>query len=320
MVRLRSKNTVLAAVILISLGLAFSGLSSTVHAQVSGFNLPVSISAAGDAWSGYIAFDFELESTFMGVGSNNNYLIVMDTNGTVLAARQSDTSYGAAWNIAPDTLMFLGEPQAGGSNTAPTYQTHFWNLTSGATQDFPNVISEHDIQYDPINNTFLTLQQYIQQVGDSQYLIDRIVQVDANGNVLWTWNPYDHMPLSEASAFSETSTFNGQTAIDFSHANTLDWDYNNSVVYLNLRNTNTFYKINQTSGDLIWACGEFGNFTLLDKNGQPLESDNGLPPSLWYHCHTVEQIAPDTFMLFNNDYENNSNPSDCHSSLRGNNA
>jgi hypothetical protein len=315
MIRLRSKKTILVAVVLFSLGLIFSILSPTIQSQVSGFNLPVSISTTGNAWDGYIAFDLELESTFMGVGSNNNYFVVMATNGTVLAVRQSGTSYGAAWNIAPDILMFLGEPQVGGADTAPTYSTHFWNVKSGATQDFPNVVSEHDIQYDPINNTFLTLQQYLQQVGNNQYLIDRIVQVDANGNVLWAWNPFDHIPLSEASSFNETSTYNGQTAIDFSHANTLDWDYNNSIIYLNTRNTNTFYKINQTNGDLIWACGEFGNFTLLGENGQPLESINGLPPSLWYHCHTVEQISPNTFMLFNNDFKNNSNPSDCRSSL-----
>ena len=50
----------------------------------------------------------------------------------------------------------------------------------------------------------------------------------------------------------------------------IDWDYNNSIIYLNLRNTNTFYAINQTTGNIIWACGEFGNFTLLGANGQPL--------------------------------------------------
>ena len=55
--------------------------------------------------------------------------------------------------------------------------------------------------------------------------------------------------------------------MDLTHANTLDWDYNNSIIYLNVRNTNTFYAINQTTGNLMWACGEYGNFTLLNNNG-----------------------------------------------------
>jgi hypothetical protein len=103
--------------------------------------------------------------------------------------------------------------------------------------------------------------------------------------------------------------------MDLTHANTLDWDYNNSIIYLNLRNTNTFYKINQTTGDIIWACGEFGNFTLLGADGQPLPSVNGSPPSLWYHCHDVKEVSPDVFLIFDNDYENNSNPDDCHSQI-----
>ena len=251
----------------------------------------------------------------MGAEANSNYLVVMDTNGTVLALRESDTGYGAAYNIAPDTLMFQGEPQVGGAVVAPTYATHFWNLSTGTNEDFPNVIGEHDIQYDPVNNTFLTLQQYVQPVGNNSYLIDKIVQLDPNGNVLWSWNPYNYISLSEASPFNETSTFNGQSVIDFTHANTLDWDYNDSIIYLNLRNTNTFYKINQTTGDIIWACGEFGNFTLLDANGQPLVGANDLPPSLWYHSHDAKEAAPDVFTMFDNDNKNNTNPDNCHSRM-----
>jgi Arylsulfotransferase (ASST) len=232
-----------------------------------------------------------------------------------MAVRASDSSYGAAWNIAPETLMFMGEPQVGGASSAPLYAIHFWNMSSGALQDLPNIDGEHDVQYDPVNNTFLTLQQYVQTVGDNLYLIDRLVELDANGNVLWTWNPYNYLPLTDASPYNETATYNDQTVIDFTHANTVVWDYNDSIVYVNFRNLNTFYKINQTSGSIIWGCGEFGNFTLLGDNGQPLTGANGLPPSLWYHCHTVEHVAPNVFMLFNNDFENNTNEDDCRSSL-----
>jgi hypothetical protein len=120
--------------------------------------------------------------------------------------------------------------------------------------------------------------------------------------------PYDYIPLSEASPFNETATLNGQTVEDFTHANDLDWDYNNGIIYLNLRNINTFYKINQTTGDIIWACGEFGNFTLLGANGQQVSS-------LWYHSHDTKEVAPDVFTMFDNDDNNNTNPDDCHSEM-----
>ena len=172
----KNNKKVLLVVVVASLCLVFSALLPTIHSQASGFTLPCTITTTGNAWDGYIAFDLELQPNYVGAGSNNSYLVVMDTNGTVLSIRQSSTSYGVVYNISPDTLMFQGEPVVDGANTAPTFATHFWNLTSGATQDFPNVISEHDIQYNPINHTFLTLQQYVQQSGDNPYLIDRIVQ------------------------------------------------------------------------------------------------------------------------------------------------
>jgi hypothetical protein len=231
----------------------------------------------------------------------------MATNGTVLDLRESN-GYNAVYNIANDTLLFQGEPYVDGASTAPTYATGIWNLATNATENFPNVVSHHDVQYDPFSNTFLTLEDYVRTVGGNAVLYDKIVQVDAAGNVLWTWDTYNYVPLSEASPFNETSSVNGQTVEDFTHANTLDWDYNDSIIYLNIRNTNTFYKINQTTGDIIWACGEFGNFTLLGADGQRVSS-------LWYHSHDVKEVAPDVFTMFNNDYENNTNPADCHSSL-----
>jgi hypothetical protein len=265
------------------------------------FTLPCTINTYGNAWNGELAFD---------LSGTVNALVVMNTNGTVLNMRESATTYGPAYFIAPNMLMFEGEPEVNMPTTSwPNWATHFWNLASNKTEDFPNVIGEHDIQYDPINNTFLTLQDYVRQVGNNSILFDKIVQLDPNGTVVWSWDTYDYIPLSEASPFNETaSTVNGQTVEDLTHANSLDWDYNNSVIYLNLRVTNTFYKINQTTGDIIWACGEFGNFTLLGANGQPVSS-------LWYHSHDTKEVAPDVFTMFDNDYENNTNPDDCHSRM-----
>jgi hypothetical protein len=305
----RTKKITIIAVIAATLCLFLSIFSPTVHSQIaSNFNVPVTVNTSGNAWSGDIVFDLELNNNFAGSKGVGNYLVVLDTNGTVVDMRESSTAYGVAYNIAPDTILFQGEPKVDGAGSAPTYATHIWNLATNTTQDFPNVISHHDLQYDPVNNTFLTLQSYVRQVGNDTYLFDKILQVDPNGNVIWSWDTFDHIPLSEASTFNETSTLNGQTLIDFSHSNSLDWDYNNSIIYLNLRCTNTFYKIDQNTGDLVWSCGEFGNFTLLDENGNQVSS-------LWYHSHDTKQVAPDVFTMFDNDYNNVTNPNDDNSRM-----
>lgn len=308
----KSKKLIFIIAVLLSLILAFSSYTTSLGSTaVNGFTLPCTIETYGKAWNGVLAFDLE--------GNTSSYLVVMDTNGAVLRLREfaGTNGFGPTYEIAPDTLFFEGPAAVNIPTAWPTWQTGIWNLGSNTTESFPEVVSEHDAQYDPVNNTFLVLQDYLRQIGNNTILFDRIVQVNATGSVLWTWDTYNHIPLSEASPFNETVTFNGnETVEDFTHANTLDWDYQDSIIYLNLRNTNTFYAINQTTGDIIWACGEFGNFTLLGSNGQPLPTVNGLPPSLWYHCHDLQQIAPNVFTMFDNDYNNNSNPDDCHSSMK----
>jgi hypothetical protein len=267
--------------------------------------LPFTIDTYGNAWDGPIAFGLS--------GPNGtNYLVIMDTNGTLLDLRASTSGYGVVKNIAQNNFLFEGEPQlSGGSQIAPNWATHIWNIVSNTTQDFPNVISHHDVDYNPINNTFLTLQDYVRPVGNNFYLIDKILEVDAQGNVLWTWDAFNHLPLSEADPFNNTSVYNGQPVIDFTHTNALLWDYNNNVIYLNVRNTNTFYKINQTTGNIIWGCGQFGNFTLVDANGSVLPNGE----SLWYHSHDLEQVAPDVFTMFNDDFDNVTNYYDSNSQM-----
>jgi hypothetical protein len=309
MLRCYSRNKKTILIWTTALFLMLLSFSPIINSQTANnFTLPLTVNTYGNGWSGILAFDLELSSSFVGARGIGNYLVVMDTSGNLLGLRESSTGYSVAYNIAPNTLMFQGEPQVDGAGTAPTYATHFWNLVENTTVDFPNVVSHHDIQYDPVNNTFLTLQSYERDVGNNSYLFDKILQVDASGNVIWSWDTYNYIPLSEASIFNETTVFNGQTLIDFSHANSLDWDYNNGTIYLNLRCTNTFYKINQTSGNIVWAAGEFGNFTLLDQSGNEVSS-------LWYHSHDTKQVAPDVFTMFDNDYDNVTNPDDTYSRM-----
>ncbi len=295
------RKTIITIAALTAIILVLSSFSPTVHSQTgSNSTIPCTVNTYGNAWDGALSFD--LSGTY-------DALVVMDTNGTVINMRESGTTYGPAYNIDPDILLFEGEPQVSDPNSAwPTWATHLWNLTSDTTEDFLEDLSEHDIQYDPVNNTFLTLQDYVMQVGNNLILTDKIVQVDSNGNTLWTWDIYDHIPITEASSYNQTDVVNGQTVEDFSHANDLDWNYNDNVIYLNLRNTNTFYKINQTTGNIIWACGEFGNFTLLNANDKQVSS-------LWYGCHDVKEVAPDVFTIFDNDYDNNTNQNNCRSQM-----
>ena len=277
-----------------------SGFVPLVHSQ--GFQVPVTVATYGNAWEGELVFGLWQPPA-------NSYLVIMKTNGQLDFLRQSnDLSYIIARNVTSDTIMFMGEPVLGQVSVAPLNPTHFWNYAVNTTVDFPNVTGHHDIVYNPINNTFLTLRDYLRTVNGTDYLYDKIVELNSEGNILWSWDTFDYIPLSQADPFNPTAVVNGTVVPDFTHANSLDWDYKNSIIYLNCRHTNTFYKINKTSSNLIWSCGEHGNFTLLSDNGT-------IVPSLWYHSHTTRQVEPNVFSMFDNDFDNETNPNNCRSRM-----
>jgi hypothetical protein len=293
---------IIVVLLLISLVFCFFlPTSNPAKGQALGFVGPCQIQTYGKAWDGVMTFGlFNTSGNPLNFTVYNSYLVVMKTDGTLLSLRQSSgLNYFVVKDMGPDSLMFQGEPGQ---------TTHFWNFTSNSAVDFPNVYGHHDVEYNPINNTFLNLRNYQRTINGSQIIFDKIVEEDANGNILWSWDTYDYIPLSDADLCNHVGELNGQPLIDFTHANAIQWDYNNSVVYLNLRHTNTFYKINMTTGNIIWACGEHGNFTLLDSSGKNVTS-------LWYHSHATWQVAPDVFTMFDNDFDNTTNPNECHSRM-----
>ncbi|MGD0450196.1 MAG: aryl-sulfate sulfotransferase [Candidatus Bathyarchaeia archaeon] len=295
----------LEAVALIACLAILAGVPIGYSAASAGFEVPCTIDTTGNAWNGEIAFGVSQYNSSNLQQVVASYLVVMQTDNTqalnLLEATGPIASYANSVKyIAPDTLMVQ-------SNNAAS-ESFFWNFASNETTYFPNVYGHHDLCYDPVNNTFLALRDYVRNVNGTNYLFDTVDELNATGSILWSWDTYGNIPLTEADPFNDTAVVNGQTVVDFTHANALQWDYNDSLIYLNLRHTNTFYAINQTSGNIMWACGQFGNFTLVNAQGNTVSS-------LWYHSHDTTQVAPGIFIMFDNDFHNETNPLDAHSRI-----
>ena len=283
----------------------FSGVPqlsyATVPASDAAFAVPVKIGTFGKAWDGYLAFGLWNYNT---TGSPvwgpiyppaHSYLVVMTTNGELLDLRETnvDQSYWPVKYIPNDTLMFEGEPYT---------STHFWNLKTNETTNFPNVYGHHDMIYNPFTDTFLTLRSDVRDIDGKSVLVDQIVELDISGNILWSWDAYlnGHFDLSDACQCNETAVVNGTSVIDLTHSNTVQWNFAENIVYINIRHLDTFCKIDKTTSKTIWCLGKHGNFTLLGSNGQKMSS-------LWFHSHDLQEIQPDVFSMFDNDYENITN-------------
>ena len=264
--------------------------------------VPCQIQTYGSAWDGTLAFGLFDNFSVNKLSSDRSYLVVMKTNGDLINLRETnDASYWSIKQVSSDELLFQGEPGA-------WIGEHVWNLKSNQTVDLPNFNGHHDIEYNPETKTYLTPVSYVRVVNGTQILYDKIVEYAQNGTELWSWDTYPRFTIDMACPFNDTWFFNGEWLPDLTHTNSLQWDYKHDLIYLNIRNLNTFCEINKTSGELIWSCGEHGDFKLLNSEGQPLDS-------LWYHSHALKMVKPDVFEMFDNDFHNQTNPLSTSSKL-----
>jgi hypothetical protein len=130
-------------------------------------------------------------------------------------------------------------------------------------------------------------------VDSETYLFDRIGEFDREGDMVWFFEVSSIIDASMWCPYQEQ--FSGYP--DISHSNTIFYDAEEDSIYLMARNVNTFWKINHSTGEVIWGLGQYGNFTMYNRWGLP--TDN-----LFYHAHAVERIDDNTFILFDNDYHN----------------
>ncbi|MFW9787780.1 MAG: aryl-sulfate sulfotransferase [Candidatus Thorarchaeota archaeon] len=173
--------------------------------------------------------------------------------------------------------------------------TALYNLTDGSATLLP-FEGHHEFEYNPINDTFFTFHYDTEKIGEENYLYDLLLEFDREGNIVWSFNVSTLMSLDQECPYQDYQWGHR----DISHANTIYYDVEDDSIYLMLRNANTFWKIDHSTGEVIWGLGEYGNFTLYNRWKQSTNN-------LFYHAHAVERIDENNFILFDNDFHNQTN-------------
>ena len=173
---------------------------------------------------------------------------------------------------------------------------NFWNIYTDEVSEF-NVVGHHDYEMNFNNNSIFTLKSYVEEIDTVEYRFDKIVEYSFNTLLkVWEVDTQSFIPHTHYCPYQDSE----EEIADLTHANTVFYDDQEDVVYLNCRNTNTFYKIDHKTGELIWALGEYGDFELYDINGKQTDI-------LFYHGHALEKINDNTFIYFDNDEHNQEN-------------
>ena len=254
-------------------------------------SIDFTVSNPGGAFEGYTIFAVsQLKDSTV-----NNTIVIVDMDGNIVKQRNIGKLNAfdcMAEFIDPYTVM-VGTP------LGPA----FWNIQTDAFQNV-GYQGHHEYELNPNANTIFTFRQYLENINGTNYLYDRLIESDYSGNIVWSLNVSDFIPPSWWCPYHDTAS----GYLDISHSNTIFYDVDEDVIYYNSRNTNTFFKLNHTTGSVIWALGEHGNFTLYDQSGS-------VRKSLFYHAHSLEKIGPNKFIIFDNDLHDQEHPEDQRSKI-----
>ncbi|UCG00662.1 MAG: aryl-sulfate sulfotransferase, partial [Candidatus Heimdallarchaeota archaeon] len=181
-----------------------------------------------------------------------------------------------------------------------------WNYKTGKVETLEVPCGHHDLDYNPTTDTFMVLEYaYSDELwggNNVSVIYDLLSEYNWVGDVVWQWDPRIYFPFNTTrhESLGVNETFRG--GADWMHSNSFVWDKDEKFIYLNVRNLDTILKINYTSKEVIWDAGRGGEFTLLNKAEEEVNT-------LFCHPHGLERISANKFILYDNDLFNQSNPS-----------
>ncbi|MFX0207923.1 MAG: aryl-sulfate sulfotransferase [Candidatus Hodarchaeota archaeon] len=240
----------------------------------------------GDVFDGYNLF--VLERKRQDNRTRSLELLITDMDGEVIVSKPY-TEEPRGLDVYPVELFNTTTVLLGAEDGAV-----LWNFITNTTLDL-GFKGHHDLEYNANNNTFFTMSWYSTEMPDgNKYGFDRIHEYDWYGNQIWSLNTRDFVNTSWWCPYQDM--YVGERR-DLTHGNTVFYDSEEDVIYYLSRNCNTFFKIDHKTKKILWALGEYGNFTLFDQKGNQRDH-------LFFHAHSVEKIANNTFILFDNDMHN----------------
>lgn len=164
----------------------------------------------------------------------------------------------------------------------------------------PIGVLHHDVLELPSGN-FLALSMSFQDVMyDDLGLIpvcgDTLVEFTPDGEVVWTWNSFDHLdPQRRRENFGDPiiDPITGTSASDWTHANGIVYDERSDTITMSMRHQDWIIQIDHGTGDVLWRLGEDGDFTLPGTE------------RWFYHQHSPQWQPDGSLLLFDN---GNGNP------------
>jgi hypothetical protein len=135
----------------------------------------------------------------------------------------------------------------------------------------------------------------------TNYVGADIIVLDENFQVAWAWDSFDHLDVNRGPVLGETvqagvvdpdAAVPNLPAVDWLHANAVDWSPADGNLTVSLRNQDWVIKIAYRDGvgdgHVVWRLGQGGDFAV-----------NSTDPSPWFsHQHDAHYIDDHTLIVF----------------------
>lgn len=120
---------------------------------------------------------------------------------------------------------------------------------------------------------------------------DLIVEFTPAGEVVWTWDSFDHLdPQRVTEPFDTALVLHPDTAVptyDWTHGNALVYDEASDSLLLSMRHQDWLLKIDHKTGEVVWKLGKDGDFAVADD-------------AFFYHQHAPEWQKDGSLLLYDN--------------------
>jgi hypothetical protein len=135
----------------------------------------------------------------------------------------------------------------------------------------------------------------------TNYTGDDVIVLDQNFQVAWVWDSFDHLHVNRGPVLGETvqagvvdpdAAVPDLPAVDWLHANSVDWSPADGNLTVSLRNQDWVIKIayqgGAGDGHVVWRLGQGGDFAV-----------NSTDPSPWFSAqHDAHYIDDHTMIVF----------------------
>ncbi len=139
----------------------------------------------------------------------------------------------------------------------------------------------HHVMYRLASGDIVSVQSDERELDGDRVQGDTVVQLDDDLQQVWSWSAFDHVDYDPDDVF---------LGLWWTHINSVHVDQAQDLVWINSWALSRAWKVQRSSGEILWALGEDGDF-------QP---DPSVEIPWFEFAHSFDPIGDDRYLVYDN--------------------